>query len=363
MFCSEVLQNNGVCLQNATTTAEVLVSSDLRGIASHGVARLGRYLEGIRTGTIVPNAKAELLDLSESMTSLDANNGLGQVVSVQAMNTCIRKAEQHGIGIATVKNSNHFGIAGYYVLMALEKNMIGVCMTNSAPLVTPTHGAEAVLGTNPIAFGAPAGRYRPFLLDTATSVVPRGKLEVYHRSNRTMPVGWAVDENGLDCQDPGKVLDNLIHRLGGGILPLGGRGEEFSGYKGYGFALLVDILCGVLSGSGFALNVDNLHSETTQNKSALVGHFFMALDIKRFMSLEGFRDRMDTLIKQIAGSRKSHGQEKIFIPGEKEYLAAEQALLCGIPLADKVYKTLESFAQEYGIAAPRCLPPKGKPKA
>jgi LDH2 family malate/lactate/ureidoglycolate dehydrogenase len=273
-----------------------------------------------------------------------------------AMQLAIDKAKKNGIGTVTVRNSNHHGIAGFYALMALEHELIGVSMTNSAPLVIPTHGAMAILGTNPIAFGAPAGRNRPFLLDTATSVVPRGKLEVYDRNRLQMPAGWAVDEKGFDNRNAGHVLKNLVGRIGGGILPLGGRGEEFGGHKGYGFAMLVDILSGVLSGSAFGPDVHNLERDTPlgQVASPRVGHFFMAFDIARFMPIDEFKRRMDDLIELAKDSPRALDQDRIFIHGEKEYLRTEENEKIGIPIADNVYNTLKKIGTDCGIQPPDC---------
>jgi LDH2 family malate/lactate/ureidoglycolate dehydrogenase len=320
------------------------------------VARLSRYLTGIREGYIIPGAEFEVSEPAPAVAVVDARNGIGQVVSEMAMQLAIDKARKNGIGTVTVRNSNHYGIAGYYVLKALEHDLIGVSMTNSAPLVIPTHGARAVLGTNPIAFGAPAGRNRPFLLDTATSVVPRGKLEVYDRNKKQIPAGWAVDEKGFDSRNAGHVLKNLVGRIGGGILPLGGRGEEFGGHKGYGFAMLVDILSGVLSGSAFGPDVHNLKRETHPGQVAAprVGHFFMSVDIARFMPIDEFKQRMDDLIELVRESPRALDQDRIFIHGEKEYLRTEKNEKTGIPIADNVYNSLKKIGADSGIQPPAC---------
>src|SRR5207247_8328962 len=218
---------------------------------------------------------------------IDGGQSLGQVVGRKGMEVAIRKAKQTAEGIVSVRNSHHYGIAGYYSLMALEHDLIGVSMTNAAPLVVPTFGRTAILGTNPISLTAPASKEQPFVLDMATSVVPRGKLEVYDRLKKTMPMGWAVDTTGTGTSDPHIVLDALSRRLGGGILPLGGEGEEHSGHKGYGLALMVDVLCGVLSGSATGRGVD---VDTAKPK---VGQFFMAIDPAAFRPLDEFKSDMD----------------------------------------------------------------------
>lgn len=347
-FTAGVLGRHGVPQEEADIVARVLVASDLRGIPSHGVARLGRYLAGIKAGYMRPGVAMDVQEPAPAVGLVDARDGLGQVAGELAMDLCIRKAKENGIGVVTVKNSNHYGIAGYYALKAIDAGLVGISMTNAAPLVVPTHGAEVMLGTNPIAFGAPARNHRPFLLDMATSVVPRGKLEVYDRKKKQMPVGWATDEKGFDCQNPGQVLKNLVARAGGGILPLGGRGEEYSGYKGYGLAFLVDILTGVLSGAGYGPDVDDVHGAGGGRATPNVGHFFLAMDVARFMPLATFEARMDDLIGRIKGSRKALGQETIWIHGEKEFEMAECHLTGGIPLARNVFDSLQNFADQCG---------------
>jgi L-2-hydroxycarboxylate dehydrogenase (NAD+) len=356
-FTARVLAHHGVKPDDARVTARVLVSADLRGIVSHGVARLGRYIAGIRDGYIRPDARFEVIEPAPSIAVIDARDGIGQVVSERAMDLAIGKAKEHGIGVVTVKNSNHYGIAGYYALKAVEKGLIGISMTNSAPLVIPTHGAKAILGTNPIALGAPAAKHPAFLLDTATSVVPRGKLEVYDRDGKAMPLGWAADEKGADTPDAGLVLKNLVARIGGGILPLGGRGESFGGHKGFGLALMVDILSGVLSGSAFGPDVHNLKRQVPEGQvaSPRVGHFFLALDIGRFMPLDAFKKRMDEYMAMIKQSPRADGEDRIFVHGEKEFERTEANLKAGIPVADNVFDALVKIAADAGVEPPRCV--------
>lgn len=356
-FVSVVMSRHGAPQPEAAAVARNLVAADLRGISSHGVARLGRYVSGIEAGFIKPGVTMEVHEPIGAIGVVDAKDGLGQVAGDLAMALAIRKAKDHGVGVVTVRNSNHYGIAGYYVQQALAQGLVGLSMTNAASLVIPTFGAEAVLGTNPIAFGAPSDQGPPFLLDMATSVVPRGKLEVYDRNTKQMPVGWAVDEQGYDCQNPGQVLRNLVQRAGGGILPLGGRGEEFSGYKGFGLAAMVDILCGVLSGSAYGTDVDNIHGATEGPgpKTPRVGHFFLALDIEKFMPLAEFRSRMDGFVEMIKGSRKALDANAIYIHGEKEQVRTELHEQGGIPVASNVLEALRQIADRCGAPHPLTL--------
>ena len=349
-FVVGILGEHGVGTAEAEVVARVLVSSDLRGIPSHGVARLGRYLAGIDQGYIVPGVEPEVVEPVPAIAVVDAKNGLGQVVSEMAMDLALDKAVVNGVGMVTVKNSNHYGIAGYYALKALDRRMIGVSMTNAAPLVVPTFGRQVMFGTNPISFAAPAQAHPGFLLDTATSVVPRGKLEVHDRNRTQMPAGWAIDQDGYDALNPGMVLRNLVDRLGGGIMPLGGRGELYSGHKGYGLALMVDVLCGVLSGAAygpFVYDMERTRAETGQ-AAPNVGHFFMAIDIERFMLLEVFEARMAEYIRVLRDSERALDQDRIWVHGEKEFVKAACHERHGVALASNVFDHLRDIAESCG---------------
>ncbi|HOX86479.1 MAG TPA: Ldh family oxidoreductase [bacterium] len=333
---------------DAHLCADNLVAADMRGIPSHGVARLKRYTDGIADGLIFPMNRPLIVTQSVSSAAVDGQAGLGQIVAAFATRLAIEKAQQTGVGVVTVRNSNHYGIAGYYAQMMLDQGLLGVSMTNSAPLVVPTFGKEMVIGTNPISLAAPARRHRPFFLDMATSVVPRGKLEVYNRENKSLPTGWAVGTDGKECTDASVVLDNMTKRAGGGILPLGGEGELYSGYKGYGLAVLVDILSGVLSGGSYT---DRVYAKKDgKNLPPDVGHFFMALKIEAFIPRDVFLDKMDDLIDSLTQSAKAEGQNRIYIHGEKEYERFERYKKEGIPLQEKVYATLKEIARDRGLA-------------
>jgi L-2-hydroxycarboxylate dehydrogenase (NAD+) len=338
----------GVSEEDARITADVLVAADLRGIDSHGVARLRRYVEGLQTGVMVARPQEQVVRETPATALIDAGAGLGQPVSYRAMQMAIRKALEVGAGFVTVRNSNHYGIAGYYAMMALEHDCIGMSMTNADVLVVPTFGRNAMLGTNPIAVAAPAGEERPFVLDMATSTVPRGKLEVYHRLGKPMPLGWATDERGIATEDAGRVLENFKKRAGGGLLPLGGEGELFSGHKGYGLALWVDIFCAVLSGAAYA---DLVYPKTPDGKPlpANLGHFFGAWRVDAFRPVEEFKAAMDDLQRRLKNTPKAEGATRIYIHGEKEYEETERRLREGIPLNPKVAADLQAIAAELGV--------------
>ena len=346
-FCNKVWMKLGVPEQDAKITTDVLVLADLRGVESHGVARLPRYYTNLKNGWTRPTDQSRIVKETKVTAMIDGGQSLGQVVGRKGMELAIKKAKETAVGIVSVRNSHHYGIAGYYSMMALEHDLIGVSMTNAAPLVVPTFGRNAILGTNPISLTAPAGKERPFVLDMATSVVPRGKLEVYNRQGKSMPLGWAVDKTGRGTGDAHSVLDALSKRLGGGILPLGGEGEEHSGHKGYGLALMVDVLSGVLSGSATGLGVD------VNKEKPDVGHFFMALDPAAFRPLEEFKRDMDRLARELKDSPKAESQSRIYVHGEKSYARMEKYRREGVPLGPKVVESMKQVGTEIGVPWPR----------
>ena len=342
-FCEEALKKLGVPAGDARTTTDVLVTADLRGIESHGVARLGRYVAGLKKGFMRPTDQSRIIKETKATALVDGGQSLGQVVGRKGMDLAIKKARDTAVGVVAVRNSNHYGIAGYYSLMALEHNLVGVSTTNAGPLVVPTFGRTAILGTNPISLAAPALKEKAFVLDMATSTVPRGKVEVYNRLGKPMPHGWAVDETGRSSTDPKRVLNALANRLGGGLLPLGGEGEDLGGHKGYGLALMVDVLSGVLSGAATGLQV--YADEQRPN----VGHFFLALDPAAFRPLDEFRRDMDRLARELKDSPKAHGQDRIYVHGEKSFARMEKYRQEGIPLDPKVVENLKKIGADLGV--------------
>jgi len=324
-------------------SAKVLVAADARGIPSHGVARLERYVNGLRSGLMVPSAEAEILRETPVSVAIDARGAMGAPVSVRAMTQALAKAESGGAGFAAVRDSNHFGIAGYYAMMAIPKDMIGIAMTNTAALGVPTFGRRVMFGTNPIAFAAPADKEGAFVLDMATTVVTRGKVEVYDRADKHLPSGWAVNTSGTTATDPHSLLEDMLHRRGGGILPLGGEGEDHGGHKGFGLAMMVDILCAVLSGGPFGPRVFD-----TADSSARVSHFFAAFRVDMFRDPLEFRQDMDDMLAEYRKAQPAEGTERVYFAGlkelEQERLAAEK----GVPLTEKVYHTLREIGDELG---------------
>jgi LDH2 family malate/lactate/ureidoglycolate dehydrogenase len=348
-FSVQVFEEMGVSPEDARITADVLVQANLRGIDSHGVARLARYVNGLRDGVMVAQPEQKVVVETPTTITLDAGAGLGQPVSHRAMTQAIEKAKDYGCGFATVRNSNHYGIAGYYAMMALEHDMIGISTTNAAVLVVPTFGRNSMYGTNPISLAVPAGEERPFVMDMATSTVPRGKLEVYHRQEKPIPVGWATDETGRPTSDTGRVLDNFLKRAGGGLLPLGGAGEEFSGYKGYGMGLMVEILSAVLPGAAFLTAV---YPKDANGKAlpANIGHFFGAWRVDAFRPAADFAADMDQLIRELKAGDLAQGADRIYVHGEKEFEEFDRRTQKGIPLGPKVEASLRQIATDLDIA-------------
>ncbi len=324
---------------DARIAADVLLMADLRGINSHGVIRLQSYYgDRLKKGLINPNSPIKTLTETPSTLALDGGNGLGPVVAYRAMSRCIEMADETGLAVTTVRNSNHFGIAGYYAMMALPEDMIGISLTNSQPLVAPTHGISRALGTNPIAVAVPAWGEKSFVLDMATSIVPLGKISVYQKTGQPIPEGWAINENGELTQDPSE----MIH--GGALLPLGGS-ALMRGYKGYGLSLLVDLLSGVLAGAAFGQNVGRPSKEGVAD----VGHFFAALKISNFRPVDDFKSDMDDYIRAIKDSPKLPGQDRIYIHGEKEEELTEKYMKEGLPLLDEIVQALEKAAEGAGV--------------
>ncbi len=337
MFCRKVFESYGFSAEQSVKITNVLLDADLSGIESHGIQRLVRYHQEIEKGYVKLDAKPEILKETPLSATVDGHDFMGQLLATDCMELAIKKAKESGVGMVTVRNSNHYGIAGYYTRMAVKEGLIGICMTNTEAIMVPTFGRQAMLGTNPIAFSMPATPI-PFTFDAATTVVPRGKLEVYAKREGTIRDGWALDETGQPCNDATRVLQNIIAKTGGGILPLGGAGEVTSGYKGYGFAMLCEICTAILS-DGITSN----YCSKTPGRSDLC-HFFMAVDYGMFGDKTHLEDRLSTFMRELRDSDKAEGQERIFTHGEKEWLSREKIKRDGIPVNEKTYAEMSCIA-------------------
>jgi LDH2 family malate/lactate/ureidoglycolate dehydrogenase len=278
---------------------------------------------------------------------LDGNGAMGLYLSKKAMEKTIAKAKEHGVGVCSIRNSNHFGIAGYYAEMAAREDMIGIAMTNTAALGVPTFARQAAFGTNPIAFAAPGLDGKMFSLDMATTTVTRGKIEVYQRDGKKLPSGWAVGTNGLATADPVSLLDDMLHQRGGGLLPLGGEGEHFAGYKGYGLGVLVDICTALCSGGTFGQSVKDL-----EMTSARVCHFFMAIRLDIFRPAADFKKDMSRLLDELNALSPAEGATQVYYAGQKEHEAEQRSNTEGVPLEDGVWATLKKTAGDLGVTVP-----------
>jgi L-2-hydroxycarboxylate dehydrogenase (NAD+) len=311
------------------------------------VGRLRRYLNGIKHRIMIPDATPEILRETNSSIALDAKGAMGPPVSAKTMKGIIAKAKENGSAFGCIRNSNHYGIAAYYAMMALEEDMLGISMTNTAALGVPTFSSSVMIGTNPLAFAAPADQEKAFVLDMSTTVVTRGKIEVYDRLSKELPDGWAVYSDGKSAKNPRRLLDDMLIQAGGGILPLGGAGEDFGGYKGYGLAVMVDILCALLSGGDFGPTVMD-----TEQTSARVCHFFGAIKISAFRDPAIFRKDMDKLLRDLRTCPPYEGCDRVYYAGLKEFEEEERCEKLGIPLMEKVYAELKAIGTEYAVSAP-----------
>ena len=343
-FCIKVFQGYGFNEEEAGQITDVLLAADLSGIESHGIQRLIRYHKEITGGMVKLGAKPEIVFETPLSAVIEGNDAMGQTLGVQAMQLAIDKAKKSGFGMVTVRNSNHYGIAGYYTKLAAEQGLVGMCMTNTEAIMVPTFGKQAMLGTNPIAFAMPA-QPTIYSFDAATTVVPRGKLEVYVKRGNGLPLGWALDENGHDSDEADRVLKNIIAKTGGGILPLGGSGEMTSGYKGYGFAMLCEIATAILSGG----TTSNYIYKTPGRSN--IAHCFIALDHGMLGDKAEIETNLSKYLQEIRESAKAEGQDRIFIHGEKEAEAKERVLREGVSLNEKTYAEMEMIAEYTGATA------------
>jgi L-2-hydroxycarboxylate dehydrogenase (NAD+) len=344
-FSARVFMHFGVPKADARRAAEVLAKSDLRGIDSHGVARLHTYFEMLELGRINPKPAVKIIREKASVATVDGDNGLGLVVGPKANEIAMDKAEQHGSGWVSVCNTNHFGIAGYYVLQALERDLIGWAMTNSTKLVAPLWGAERMLGTNPIAIGFPAYREPPIVIDMATSAVAYGKIEIALRKRTQVPNGWIIDKDGRETTNPQDMID------GGAQLPLGSE-KEMGGHKGYALASMVDILCAVLSGANwgpFAPPFALRQEIPTRSVGKGIGHFFGALQIDGFIDKNEFKKQIDEWIRVFRNTKPAPGTNGPLIPGDPEREAESTRSKEGIPLIKPVVDDLLDISRKTGI--------------
>jgi L-2-hydroxycarboxylate dehydrogenase (NAD+) len=346
-FMVEVFKGIGVPEEDAKICADVLITADKRGIDSHGVNRLKPiYYDRIKAGTQEAITKFEIIKEGPTTTVIDGHNGMGHVVAKKAMQIAIDKAKKFGLGMSAVRNSTHYGIAGYYTIMAADQGMIGITGTNARPSVAPTFGVENMLGTNPLTFGLPTDEEFPFVIDCATSLTQRGKIELYARDGKSCPEGWVIDSEGNTKSDSRQILDDL-NKGHAALSPLGGIGEENAGYKGYGYSTVVEILSSSLQAGNFLKMLSGI--ENGKKAPIRLGHFFMAINIESFIELESFKKTTGDILRELRNSKKMPGQKRIYTAGEKEYLAWLDRKNKGVPVNEEVKQEIIQIREELGL--------------
>ena len=346
-FMRDVFIGLGVPKKEAAVSAEVLITADKFGIDSHGISRLKPiYYDRIKQGIQLPTTAFKVIKDAPAGAVIDGGNGMGHVVARKAMEMAIIKARKYGIAMTVVRNSTHYGIAGYYSLMAVKAGMIGITGTNARPSLAPTFGTENMLGTNPLTFGMPTDEKFPFLLDCATSITQRGKIEIYAKLGKKMPKGWVIDGDGRSKTDAGEVLVDLT-RGTAALVPLGGIGEELGGYKGYGYATVVEILSAALQNGAFMKMLTGIKGG--KKVPLPLGHFFIAINISAFTELKSFKRIAGCILRELRASKKMPGARRIFTAGEKEHLAWLDRKSRGVPLNRETQREIVAMRDELGL--------------
>ena len=340
--CMErIFEKEGFSSEDARAIADVLMQADLFGIESHGAQRLMYYHRNIRSGSVNVSAKPEVLRETPVSALIDGHFGMGALVAQFAMRMAIEKAKQSGVGMAVVRNSSHYGIAGYYTLMAEREGLAAFSMTNTGPIMVPTFGREMMLGTNPMAFCMPADPV-PFWFDASTTVVTLGKVEVCQKRGRPMPQGWTIGPDGAPCTDASRMNASILAGERGGILPLGGEGETHGGHKGYCLGIMVEALTGVLAQGMTSPQMCGAHGDHTC-------HFLLAFDPAMFGDPADIRARMSAYLAALRASEKMPGCARIYTPGEKAFEAMARRLREGVPVEENTLAEVRQIAGELGV--------------
>ena len=326
-FCSDVFTAFGFTDEESARISDVLLTADLYGIESHGMQRMVRYHKGIEKGQIHVDEKPEVVFETPVSAVIDGHSAMGQLTSIFAMEKAIGKAKAAGVGIVSVRESNHYGIAGYYAQMASEQGLIGFSCTNSEAIMVPTFGRKAMIGSNPIAVAVPADPY-PFLFDSSTTVVTRGKLEMYNKMGKPLPQGWALDETGAPSDEAPRVLSNIVAKNGGGIMPLGGSSETLGSHKGYGWGMVAELFSSILS-----LGVTSNECCTFSDKTGIC-HGFAAIDPAAFGDPDEIKKHFSEYLESLRESPRAEGADRIYTHGEKEVLAQADRRENGVPVND-----------------------------
>jgi LDH2 family malate/lactate/ureidoglycolate dehydrogenase len=338
-FVYDVFKSIGVPPNEAEICRDVLLDADLKGLDTHGVNRLKPvYYDRVLNGIQKPITDLKVVKEGPTTAVLDASNGMGMVAGYKSMEKAVNKAKEYGIGMAVVRNSTHYGIAGYYAEMASRKGLIGITGTNARPAIAPTFAVEPMLGTNPLTFSMPSDEDFPFTLDCATSIIQRGKVEVHARSGKPLPEGLVIDSQGNYLTDSVKTLEALLNRKAS-LLPLGGADEETGGYKGYGYSTVVEILSSALQGGFFLRAINGVN----------LGHFFIAIDVEAFTELSDFKRTTGEILRELRSAKKAPGQNRIYTAGEKEYLTSLERIIKGVPVPTGIKEELVQMRDEQNL--------------
>lgn len=347
-FIADAFAAYGVPNEDAEICADVLIESDKRGIESHGCNRFKPiYIDRIKNGTLLPVTNIEILKETPTTVVMDAHDGMGMVASHKMMTMLIEKAKKYGMAGGAIRNSTHYGIAGYWSGMAADAGLVGITGTNARPSIAPTFGVENMLGTNPLTFSLPTDEEFPFCLDCATSIVQRGKIEYYARNGKDTPAGMVISETGETLTDSEQILKDLVAGTAA-LAPLGGVGEELAGYKGYGYATVVEILSAALSGGQFMKALTGV-DENKNPRMYHLGHFFFVIDPESFMGLDTFKKVAGDICRGLRASKKAPGEERIFTAGEKEHEVWLYRKDKGVPVSESVQKDIIEVRNEKNL--------------
>lgn len=347
-YVKAIFMANGVPEADAEICTEILLDADKKGIDSHGANRLKpMYIDRIKAGIQSAVTDWEIIRETSTTAVIDAHDGMGQVASHHSMRIAIEKATKYGMGMVAVRNSAHYGVAGYYTEMAAEAGLIGISGTNARPSIAPTFSVENKLGTNPLSFALPTDEEFPFSLDAATSIVQRGKIEMFDREGKDTPAGTVIGRNGEAMTDSSEILKGLVSG-DAALAPLGGIGEELSGYKGYGFATVVEIMSAALQQGNFLSLLAGLDDDDGQMRYHL-GHFFIAIDTEAFMGRESFEKTAGNILRELRDAEKVPGEERIYTAGEKEHLVWQERKETGLPINESIQKEFIQMRDEAGL--------------
>jgi len=347
-FMVEALEAMSIPTDEAKIIADVLITSDLWGVRSHGIAHLKMYYDRMKRGLQLPSTNITVIKDTPTTAVLDGGNGMGMVVGHHAMKMAMDKAREYGLGAVAVRNSSHYGVAGYYPLMAAKAGLVGLSVTNAHPSIAPTFGVRPMLGTNPIAVAAPTDEEFPYMYDAATAVVPRGKIEVSARANKPLPEGWVINKEGISATDSNNMIKEMD--LGNvALLPVGGLGDMFGGHKGYGLATLVEIFSAAFQDGTYLWGLTD--TDADGNPQFLrIGHFFLAIDVEHFIPLDAFKMITGNIMRELRSSPVSPEQERIYTAGEKEYYNTQRVQIEGVEIPPKVQEALQALKLELKLS-------------